>query len=79
MTRSKSIYYRKTLSPSIMNREFNLSSSPLYYIGRIKEDEKNYLVYETNKPMSIQNKIKEFYPEVETRWYYPHKLYVRAR
>lgn len=72
-------YDRKTLTDKIVLDLFNNASNPLYYMGKTKDNKKNYLVFECKNPFSKQLVIKNNFAQVETRAYYPHQLYVRTR
>lgn len=74
---------RKTLTEKLVLDSFNTSTHPLYFIGKTKvcENEKPelFLNFQTSNPFAAQSNIKQVYPNVATRAYYPHTLLVKAR
>lgn len=74
---------RKTLTEKLVLDSFNTSTHPLYFIGKtiILENKKLnvFLNLQTSNPFMVQTKIKQNYPSVETRAYYPHTLLIKTR
>ena len=74
---------RKTLTGKLVLDNFNTSTHPLYFIGKTKTLENKkinvFLILQTANPFTVQTKIKQSYPNVETRAYYPHTLLVKTR
>lgn len=74
---------RKTLTEKIVLDSFNTSTYSLYYMGKIKSNNMNkrepFLYFQTDNPFKLQTKIKQSYPNVETRAYYPHTLLIKTR
>ena len=74
---------RKTLTEKLILDSFNTSTYPLYFIGKIRvhESEKpeSFLNFQASNPFAIQTSIKQVYPNVTTRAYYPHTLLIKTR
>lgn len=74
---------RKTLTEKLVLDNFNTSTYSLYFMGRIKSTDmdkrKSFLYFQTDNPFKLQSKIKQSYPNVETRAYYPHTLLIKTR
>lgn len=74
---------RKTLTEKLVLDNFNTSTHPLYFIGKTKMLENKklnvFLNLQSSNPFAVQTKIKQSYPNVETRAYYPHTLLVKTR
>lgn len=74
---------RKTLTEKLVLDNFNTSAHPLYFIGKAKvyknEKPESFLNFQTSNPFAAQTSIKQVYPNVVTRAYYPHILLIKTR
>lgn len=74
---------RKILTAKIVLNGFNTSAHPLYFMGRVTMYEndklKTFLNFQAGNPFEAQSRIKQVYPDVETRAYYPHTLLIKTR